>query len=417
MIHQLKLVILCLTFLLVLPQMAGANGSEDLYIMKIKAKDKHERTQIANLGISIERVESDYVMGTGTKSELLRIESLGQLIHSFPLKNVEIQGFPSEDRDFHDYNELLRAIEELKETYPDLLRVEELGRSIEGRLIFNLRISEDPDTSGNKPGIVFMGGHHSREHVSVELPLHIAKKILKLYQENDSRVRSLLAGREIHIIPLVNPDGTEWDIRDNTYHMWRKNKRVNSDGSFGVDLNRNYGFQWGTGGSSTNPRSDVYMGKEPFSEPETQIIKSFVENHTNLTILVSFHTFSELILYPWGHTYDSIANQTDFAVHKTMAEKMAEWNGYTPQQSSDLYIASGDTTDWSYGQHRLISFTFELDPRDFNGGGFYPGQGRLPTVYQKNWEPALYLIGYADNPYRVLQGTHNDFGLSTPLVE
>jgi carboxypeptidase T len=84
---------------------------------------------------------------------------------------------------------------------------------------------------------------------------------------------------------------------------------------------------------------------------------------------------------------------------------MATWNGYTPEQSSALYIASGDTTDWSYGEHKIISFTFELDPKDAWGtSGFYPGAAAIPQVQQKNLEPVLYLIEYSDNPYRVIDG-------------
>ena len=87
-----------------------------------------------------------------------------------------------------------------------------------------------------------------------------------------------------------------------------------------------------------------------------------------------------------------------------MAEKMAEWNHYAPKQASELYQASGDTTDWSYGDQKIISFTFELDPANngWGGGGFYPGAGVIPAVQQKNLEPILYLLEYADNPYRVL---------------
>jgi carboxypeptidase T len=120
--------------------------------------------------------------------------------------------------------------------------------------------------------------------------------------------------------------------------------------------------------------------------------------------LLSFHSFSELILYPWGHSYDPISQLKDRQVHEVMAKKMSTWNGYTPQQASQLYIASGDTTDWSYGEHRIISFTFELDPKNtgFGGGGFYPGAKVIPDVIRKNIEPALYLIEHADNPYRVL---------------
>ena len=112
-----------------------------------------------------------------------------------------------------------------------------------------------------------------------------------------------------------------------------------------------------------------------------------------------------MILYPWGHVYESIANARDKQVHEVMAQKMATWNGYQPQQSSELYIASGDTTDWSYGEHKIILFTFELDPANtgWGSGGFYPGADVIPQVQNKNLEPVLYLIEYSDNPYRAIE--------------
>lgn len=155
------------------------------------------------------------------------------------------------------------------------------------------------------------------------------------------------------------------------------------------------------------------MGDKPFSEPETQAVKNFVEQRTNATILLTFHTFSQLILYPWGHSYSPIAKENDYQVFKTMAEVMAKWNGYTPQQSSDLYKASGDTTDWAYGALGLFAFTFELDPKSIMDGGFYPGASRIPVVLRKNIKPCLYLIEMAANPYDVLNPNQSRYGLST----
>jgi carboxypeptidase T len=187
--------------------------------------------------------------------------------------------------------------------------------------------------------------------------------------------------------------------------MHRKNMRENGDGTYGVDLNRNYGYQWGTGGSSTDTSSDVYMGPSPFSEPETQAVKSFVESHSNLKVLLTYHTFSELILYPWGSTYEPISDQRDHDVYRTMATKMATWNHYKPEQASELYIASGDTCDWAWGAQRVFSFTFELSPRSMFSGGFYPGARVIDKVFNDNLRPALYLIDLADDPYRALNQT------------
>jgi carboxypeptidase T len=177
----------------------------------------------------------------------------------------------------------------------------------------------------------------------------------------------------------------------------------NGDGTYGVDLNRNYGYKWGTGGSSSNTGSETFKGPAPFSEPETRSVRDYVTAHSNISTLLSFHTYSQLILYPWGHSYASIGNARDKEVHEKMANQMAKWNGYTPQQSSELYIASGDTTDWSYGELKIISFTFELDPSRWGGGGFYPGAGHIEPTVAKNTEPVLYLLEYADNPYRAIE--------------
>jgi carboxypeptidase T len=85
-----------------------------------------------------------------------------------------------------------------------------------------------------------------------------------------------------------------------------------------------------------------------------------------------------------------------------MARQMAQWTGYRPQQSSDLYIASGDTTDWAYGEKGLIAFTFELTPKSMWDGGFYPGPGVIQSTVEKNFKPMVYLIDHADDPSRVL---------------
>lgn len=384
--------------------------------LKAKARTAKERGIIANAGVSIETVASDYVIGIATPEERDKVKKLGRLLESHNLVQPSIKDFPAEDANFRNYQELTEALKVLAAENPDHVRLDSLGQSVEGRELWHLRIGTDLDQLDSKPGIVFIGGHHAREHVSVEMPMKLAEKLLADYKAGDTEVRKLIDNRDIHIIPQVNPDGSEFDIADGDYQMWRKNRQSNSDGNHGVDLNRNYGYGWGGGGASRNPASETYRGTEAFSEPESKAIKAFVEKQSNLTTLLSFHTFSELILYPWGHKYDRIPDDRDYQVHKTMAETMAQWNGYTPEQSSELYIASGDTTDWSYGEFKIISFTFELDPTSLFDGGFYPGQDKIEGIFNKNWKPCLYLMEYADNPYRVIEANHIKYGLTTPLI-
>ncbi len=380
----------------------SAQQDELSYWLKIKATNKYERTEIEDLGIPIEVIKDDYVISYGSQENVEQLKKRNLLIASSPL--LSLSDFPPEDGIYHNYSEMQEALTKLAEENPDIVALDSIGKSVEGRELWHLRISTDLANSNQKPATLFVGGHHAREHLSIDVPLRLTQKFIEAYRSGDARVVRLMETREIHIIPMANPDGAEFDIATGRYKMWRKNRRQNKDGSYGVDLNRNYGYQWGTGGSSNSPRHDTYMGPAPFSEPETQALKTFVEKQNNINLLLSFHTYSELILYPWGHNYNPISDIKDLNVFKKMAETMSQWNKYTPMQASELYKASGDTADWAYGAQHIFAFTFELDPTNTLGGaGFYPGPHIIPTVVQKNWEPFLYMMEYADNPYRVLE--------------
>ncbi len=381
--------------------------------IQIEAKNKFDRSKLTDLGISIEATRSDSVWGFATQEEIAAAKKLGfKILGSFDTKVARggHEGsfdFPSQDSRFHNYAETLSEIARLVKENPELAMAHTIGKSHEGKDLVILHINSDPVSRArgisNKPGIIYMGNHHAREHLSLEVPLILADYLLK--NKTNPTIAKLLSTRDIWILPMVNPDGAEFDTADGKYHMWRKNRKINGDGTFGVDLNRNYGFKWGSGGSSTSTSSDVYMGPKPFSEPETQAVKSFIDGRPNLRVLLSFHTYSELILYPWGHKYDSVETAKDLKVFETMAQTMSKWNGYKPQQASDLYIASGDTTDWAYGEHGIFAFTFELSPKNsFGGGGFYPGQGVIDRVFEANLRPCLYMMDLADDPYRALNG-------------
>jgi hypothetical protein len=175
--------------------------------------------------------------------------------------------------------------------------------------------------------------------------------------------------------------------------LWRKNRRNNGDGSYGVDLNRNYSYEWGGSGSSGNTYSETYRGPQPFSEPETKVIQNLASQH-DFIASVSYHNFSQLVLFPWGYTNSPAADKAlleQLAV--TMADSIFNVHGrtYIPQQSSRLYIASGDAADWFYGVSGAPSYTIELRPRSSSPGFLLP-ESEIQATFEENLPAALFLV-------------------------
>lgn len=377
------------------------------YFVHLKAKNRAERNQVANL-IHIDTMVEDslYSVVNLEDYKVLKKKLSKMIIESHPITISETKSdvieFPAGDEKFHTYQEVVDELKALNEKYPDLTELFVVGKSVEGKELVGIRITAKENRINRYylPAILFTGAHHAREHLSTEMPMLLMNHLLSNYDSN-AEIHDLINNRDIYIIPIVNPDGKTHDIKGRNYKLWRKNRSYNN-GNYGVDLNRNYSHGWGTGGSSTSSSSDVYMGPKAFSEPETQAIKKFVEEHSNIKVLLTFHTFSELILYPWGGKYEGVGG-TDEEIFKTMAQTMSKWNGYTPEQASDLYIASGDTCDWAYGDHGIYCFTFELSPKNtFGSAGFYPGAKIIDSTFKANVNPALYLIKNSADPAGVL---------------
>ncbi len=384
--------------------------------MKVTAHDKFDRTKIAATGVSLEVYGDDYVMVLGSQAQADKLQKMGVLIAKFPA-SPSLLDFPAWDADFHNYDEVKAELERLHQAHPAITTLDSIGQTGEGREIFRLRISKDPHTASQLPAMLLTGGHHAREHVSVEVPLMFADRLLSLFDQGDAQAVRLIGSRDIQIVPLVNPDGAEWDIQRGIYKMWRKNRTANSDGTFGVDLNRNYSQGWNNvEGASSDPGNETFHGKAPFSEPETRAVKAWIDSTPNATTLLTLHTYSELILYPWGSSYETIANTRDAQVFKTMAKTMSQWNGYSPMQASNLYAVSGEMCDWAYDTHKLFAFTFEMDPSSFVNNGFYPGQAKLPEIFEKNFPAILYMIEVADNPYKVLDPAAKSYGFATSFL-
>ena len=370
------------------------------YQVTLPAPDREARTRLASQGVAIDAVGPDRVVTIVDADGLAWLEKQGlQPIAVTPLD------FPPADAAYHNYDEMVEAIQQADVTHPDILRVTSVGFSLEGRPIPAVKISDEPDTEDPaEPDILFMALTHAREHLTVEMALAIIRWFTEGYGV-DPALTNLVEQREIWVLPNVNPDGGEYDIADGYYRFWRKNRRLNPDGSYGVDLNRNYGYRWGCcGGSSPYPHSETYRGPAAFSEPETQAVRDFVLAHPDIRVAISFHTYSELILYPYGYTYDDLPPDMDLADYQAfvaLAQEMAATNGYLPAQASDLYITSGDAGDWLYGELGIFGFTFEMYPKTADPG-FYPPADVIERETTRNQQAVIYLTAVADNPRKVI---------------
>lgn len=303
---------------------------------------------------------------------------------------------------YHTYKELESDLLALQQKYPAIAKVFVLGQSLEGRNIYALKISDNVEREEAQAQVLILGCHHAREWISVEVPFLWGKYLAENYASNPE-VKRLVDRSEVWIVPLVNPDGLEYTIH--AYRYWRKNRRDNGGGQFGVDLNRNYEFKWGLDevGSSADPSSGVYRGPAPFSEPETRAVRDLFLKK-DFRALLSYHSFSQVILYPWSYTAlpsDRDAELRDVAVEMSNRIKAVNGRFYKPGQSGkDLYLSNGDTTDWTFGLSGIPSYTIELPPIDELLGGFFNREEDIDPIFQENLPALSYLLDRTVQNYR-----------------
>ncbi len=283
---------------------------------------------------------------------------------------------------------------------PDLASIVQAGSSIENRPIRGLRIS-GPGTG--KPAVLYNGTQHAREWITPMVCMWIADRLVYGY-ESDPRIRSLLDRLEFYVFPVINPDGYVYSWTTN--RNWRKNRRDNPNTTCdGVDLNRNWGLGWGGGGSSGSPCSDTYRGTAPFSEPETQGLRDFFSNHPQIVATIDFHSYSQLILWPWGYTSELPPDNDVFlelgaGMHDAIHAVHGMAYDYGPIYST-IYQASGGSVDWCYGAQGVWAFTIELRPASAAGGGFSLPPAEIIPTCEENFAAVLYLSEWAASPVKI----------------
>jgi carboxypeptidase T len=384
---------------------AGPAGAESGEIVSIARKDfAAARLGQRGLDLLMEKDGRVYIIASPGEMAALAALRVSYAIETGRFLQAAGQGLAAEggiNGAYHSTLELETDLRILERDHPGLASVREIGESLEKRPIYALKISDNVSVDEGEPAALFVGCHHAREWISVEVPFLFGKYLLENY-ELSPEVRVLVDASEIWIVPIANPDGLEYSIH--VYRYWRKNRRANADGTYGVDINRNYGYAWGFDdiGSSGSPGSDVYRGRGPFSEPETAAIRTLFLAH-DFRAMISFHSFAQDILSPWGFTTEPAPSDAELnAVAAAMAGLIAGVRGtvYSYGQGSRLlYLTNGDTVDWTYSIAGAPSYTIELPPVDIDHGGFFNDEAAIGTIFGETLPAMLYLTRYAiDHP-------------------
>lgn len=255
----------------------------------------------------------------------------------------------------------------------------------EGRYQQWVKISDNPTTTEiAEPQLLYTAIHHAREPASMQQLIFFMWYVLENYN-TDPEIQALVDNTELYFIPVLNPDGYIYNetTNPNGGGLWRKNRR----GGYGVDPNRNYSYitpqgneVWNTTGTSANQNNDTYAGTGPFSEPETRAARYFLENH-NFKMALNNHSFSELLLYPFG--YGDNRPTTDDDLFQNISQVMVSQNGYTNQISADLYPAAGDSDDFMYGMLNTIAGgtrekVYAMTPEI--GASFWPAASQIDGI-------------------------------------
>ncbi|EAS41109.1 peptidase [Photobacterium profundum] len=206
------------------------------------------------------------------------------------------------------YQDTIDFLTEAMAKYPDLIRLQNIGDTHEGRPIMMVTISQDVAYADLKPALLYTGTIHAREWIGIELAVNFIQYLLDNYPSNPEVVEALTRNT-LYIVPCLNPDGFEYSR--NHFSFWRKNRRDNGDGTFGVDLNRNFGINFR---QSTNTQSNIYGGPAAFSEPETQAIKQFVELHNNIKIALDYHSQGNVFFPAHKFNHEAEIEGTDLNI-------------------------------------------------------------------------------------------------------
>lgn len=264
---------------------------------------------------------------------------------------------------YTSYKDCVDFFKSAQKTNPNLFQVETIGKTWEDREIIAVSITKDVKTNKDKPALFYTGTIHAREWIGIELAVSFAQYVLE-HIDYDPQLNSILDRTTLYIIPCANPDGYEYSR--NHFSFWRKNRRCNGDGTFGVDLNRNFeiGFS-----PNKDTSSNVYSGPHAFSEPETSALRDFFLDHKNITIALDYHSQGNVFFPAHNFIHEDAQNAIDLnLLAGNMAEEIRKESGReygVHMGKPPVHLISGSGREFYYSQGAL-SIVAEVGTRNIS---------------------------------------------------
>lgn len=297
---------------------------------------------------------------------------------------------------YHTYQEIMDWLESLATDHPDLCKVENVGSSFEGRTMKMLTLGKG---GPGKPAIFIDGGIHAREWIS---PATVTYMINELVTKRDT-YDDILSNVNFYFMPSINPDGYDYTFTDD--RLWRKTRSDTNSifGCKGADPNRNWGFHWMEIGASDEPCTEIYAGSEPFSEVEMRNVRDQIIKHgSDIKVYLTFHSFSQLWMYPWGWTSalpDDWQDLDDLAKSAVDALTSVYGTHYDIGSSTNvIYAAAGGSDDWAKGEGN-VKYAYTVELRDTGAYGFLlPPEQILPSG-EETFEGVKVVANFVKNTY------------------
>lgn len=340
---------------------SGSVFANDSMIVRFDLTDSMKTYLRANefdiTGINYKTMEIEALL---TDAELKQIQSQkANIKFSFPQSLLA-----GPDAEYKNPDEIADFVNEIHAKYPDITEIKSIGKTLEGRDIMAIKISDNAKKDEQEPTILVNAMHHAREVMTPEITTDMVEYLTSNYGSN-AEVTTWVDNTEIWVVPMFNLDGNNKMWTEDS--MWRKNTR---DGH-GVDINRNYPQGWNScNGSSPRTSAQDYRGTAPASEPETQAMMNLVAS-IKPVFNISYHSYSEIVIYPFGCRPNK--TPTEAAV-ETIGAEIGKKIDYKPGTAWELlYNADGGDIDWMYVQHQVIPFVIEVNS---TMQGFHPGYAK-----------------------------------------